>query len=101
MSLPVLVALAGLLVAAVATGVLAGRCAREPRACFVVWTVGALGLTVALAAQAMGLANGFRPGTFRTIQLSAQLIAPLWLAWGLVELAATAGGAGGAGGRLP
>jgi len=88
MSLPVLVAFAGVLVAAVATGLLAGRCVREPRAFFILWTVGTLGLTIALAAQATGLATGFQPATFRIVQLGAQLIAPLWLGWGLVELAA-------------
>jgi quinol monooxygenase YgiN len=88
MSLPVLVAFAGVLVAAVATGILAGRCVRAPHVCYLAWTVGTLGLLVALAAQAIGLANGFGPSTFRAIQLGAQLVAPLWLAWGLVELVA-------------
>jgi hypothetical protein len=45
MSLPALVALAG-------------RCVREPRACFVVWTAGTL----------RGFARGFGSGTFRAIQ---------------------------------
>src|SRR5487761_86103 len=88
MSLPVVVAFAGVLAAAVATGILAGRCVREPRACFIAWTVGTFGLTVALAAQAMGFGGGFGAATFRAVQLGAQLLAPLWLAWGLVEIAA-------------
>jgi hypothetical protein len=67
MSLPVLVAFVGVLVTAVATGILAGRCVREPRACFVVWTGAALGLTVAVAAQAVGFAVGF--GTSRSARL--------------------------------
>src|SRR5437016_8797366 len=87
MSLPVLVGFAGVLVAAVATGLLAGRCARQPRIGFIVWTAAALGLTIALAAQSMGFASGFGPATFRAVQLFALLLAPLWLAWGLVELA--------------
>ncbi len=89
MSLPVLVAFAGVLVAAVATGLLAARCVREPRACFIVWTAAAFGLTVALAAEAMGLVSGFGPVTFRAVQLGAQLAAPLWLAWGLIEFVTT------------
>src|SRR6266568_2542141 len=87
MSLPVLIGFAGVLVAAVATGMLAGRCARQPRVGFVLWTAATLGLTIALAAQSMGFASGFGPTTFRAIQLFALLLAPLWLAGGLVELA--------------
>ncbi len=87
MSLPVLIGFAGVLVAAVATGMLAGRCVRQPRTGFIVWTAATLGLTIALAAQSMGFASGFGPATFRAVQLFALLLAPLWLAWGLVELA--------------
>ena len=86
MSLPVLVGFTGVLVAAVATGLLAGRCVRQPRIGFIVWTAATLGLTIALAAQSMGFASGFGPGTFRAVQLFALMLAPLWLAWGLVEL---------------
>ena len=86
MSLPVLIGFAGVLVAAVATGMLAGRCVRQPRIGLIVWTAATLGLTIALAAQSMGFASGFGPVTFRAVQLFALLLAPLWLAWGLVEL---------------
>jgi quinol monooxygenase YgiN len=88
MSLPVLIGFAGVLVAAVATGMLAGRCVREPRIDLILWTAATLGLTIALAAQSMGFASGFGPVTFRAVQLFAVLLAPLWLAWGLVELVA-------------
>ena len=87
MSPPVLTGFAGVLVAAVATGMLAGRCVRQPRIGFVLWTAATLGLTIALAAQSMGFASGFGPATFRAVQLLALLLAPLWLAWGLVEVA--------------
>jgi quinol monooxygenase YgiN len=87
MSLPVLIGFAGVLVAAVTTGMLAGRCARQPRIGFILWTAATLGLTIALAAQSMGFASGFGPVTFRAVQLFALLLAPLWLAWGLVEVA--------------
>src|SRR5437773_5005465 len=87
MSLPVLVGFAGVLVAAVATGLLAGRCVRQPRVGFIVWTAATLGLTIALAAQSLGFASGFGPATFRAVQLLAVLLVPLWLAWGLVEVA--------------
>ena len=86
MSLPVLIGFAGVLVAAVATGMLAGRCVRQPRIDLIVWTIATLGLTIALVAQSMGFASGFGPVTFRAVQLFALLLAPLWLAWGLVEL---------------
>jgi quinol monooxygenase YgiN len=86
MSPPVLIGFAGVLVAAVATGMLAGRCVRQPRIDFVLWTAATLGLTIALAAQSMGFAGGFGPVTFRAIQVFGLLLAPLWLAWGLVEL---------------
>ena len=88
MSPPVLIGFAGVLVAAVATGMLAGRCVRKPRIDFIVWTAATLGLTIALAAMSMGFASGFGPVTFRAVQLFAVLLAPLWLAWGLVELVA-------------
>src|ERR1700738_5597583 len=92
MSLPVLVGFAGVLVAAVATGLLAGRCVRQPRIYFIVWTAATLGLTIALAAQSMGFASGFGPTTFRAVQLFALLLAPLWLGWGPVGLVGGRGG---------
>ena len=85
MSLPALIGFAGVLVAAVATGLLAGRAVRQPRLDTILWTAATLALAVALAAQSMGFARGFGPATFRAVQLFALLLAPLWLAWGLVE----------------
>src|ERR1700732_1291371 len=86
MSLPALFGFAGVLVAAVATGLLAGRAVRHSRFDTILWAAGTLALTVALAAQSMGFASGFGPATFRAVQLFALLLAPLWLAWGLVEV---------------
>jgi quinol monooxygenase YgiN len=91
MSPPVLAGFAGVLVAAAATGMLAGRCVRRPHAdviLWVLWSVATLGLTVALAAQSLGFATGFSPVTFRAVQLCELLLVPLALAWGLVELVA-------------
>ncbi len=88
MSISVLVAIAGVMVAAVGTGLLGGRCIRSPRPSFIAWAIGMLALTVALLAQSIGFEAGFGPVTFRVIQLSAQLVAPVVLAWGLVELIA-------------
>jgi hypothetical protein len=91
MSLPVLAGFAGVLVAAVATGLLAGRCVRQPRIHFILWTAATLVLTVALAVQAMGFDRGFSAAMFRAVQLAALLLAPLGLGWGLVELVAASG----------
>jgi hypothetical protein len=87
MSTSVLVAIAGVLVAAVGTGLVAGQCVRRPRTSFIAWAVGMSAITVALS-QSIGFATGFRAWTFRVIQLSGQLAAALVLAWGLIELVA-------------
>jgi quinol monooxygenase YgiN len=88
MSPPVLIGFAGVLVAAVTIGMLGGRCVRQPRLDLIAWTAATVGLTVALAAMSVGFASGFGSGTFRAVQLFGLLLAPLWLAWGLVELVA-------------
>jgi quinol monooxygenase YgiN len=88
MSISVLVAIAGVMVAAVGTGLLGGRCIRSPAPSFIAWTAAMLAVTVALLAQSIGFVSGFGPATFRAIQISAQLVAPVALAWGLAELVA-------------
>jgi quinol monooxygenase YgiN len=88
MSISVLVAIAGVMVAAVGTGLLGGRCIRSPAPSFIAWTAAMLAITVALLAQSIGFVSGFGPATFRAIQISAQLVAPVALAWGLAELVA-------------
>jgi quinol monooxygenase YgiN len=88
MSISVLAAFLGVLVAAVSTGLLGGQCIRSPRISYIAWTVGVFALTVALLGQSIGFATGFAAWTFRLVQLTAQLVAPLMLAWGLVELVA-------------
>jgi quinol monooxygenase YgiN len=88
MSISVLVAIAGVMVAAVGTGLLGGRCIRSPSPSFIAWTTGMFALTVALLAQSFGFATGFGAVTFRVIQITAQLVTPVVLAWGLVELVA-------------
>jgi len=55
--------------------------------------VAVAGLTLALGAQAGGYAHGFDQITFRAVQLGAQLIAPLALAWALAELTGKSMGA--------
>ena len=88
MSISVLAAIVGVMVAAADTGLVGGRCIRRPDSSFIAWTTGMVALTVALLAQSIGFTTGFDPVTFRVIQLAAQLVAPVVLAWGLVELVA-------------
>ena len=88
MSISVLVAIAGVMVAAVGTGLLGGRCIRSPAPSFIAWTAAMLAITVALLAQSIGFVSGFGPATFRVIQIGLQLVASVALAWGLLELVA-------------
>jgi quinol monooxygenase YgiN len=87
MSLHFLAAIVGTLIAAAGTGVLAFRSLRVPNAALIAWTVALFGLTVALAAQALGFQIGFGPMAFRAMELGAQVLAPLALGLGLAELA--------------
>jgi len=87
MRVAVFVAFAGALAAAVGTGVLAGRFIRLPRSFLLAWLSVLLMLAVALGAQAVGFAIGFSGARFRAVEVSGLLFAPLWTAWGLVELA--------------
>jgi quinol monooxygenase YgiN len=88
MSLHLLAALGGALIAAAGTYMLAARCLRVRNGALVAWTVAMFGLTVALAAQAIGYATGFGQVTFRAMELGAQVVAPLTIVLGMVELAA-------------
>src|SRR5215475_13577967 len=75
-------------VAAVITGMLVRRLVRLPRLDQAAWVCAAAGLTIALAAQALGYCQGFNAAAFRAIQVTARLIAPMALVWGLAELTA-------------
>ena len=81
------VALIGSVVAAVGTGVITVRCIRSPRADLICIAVALLGLTVALGAMTLGNLRGFGSGTFRAMELGAQVLAPLALCLGLAEMA--------------
>src|SRR5262245_8967250 len=74
--------------AAVITAVLVVRFARLPRLDQAAWACAAAGLTVALAAQALGYHRGFNAAAFRAIEVGARLVAPMALVWGLAELTA-------------
>ncbi len=86
MSLSFLAAAVSAIAAAVLTGMLVRRCTRLPRLDLLAWTIAGAGLTIALAAQALGYHQGFGATTFRAVQIGGRLIAPLALAWGLVEV---------------
>jgi quinol monooxygenase YgiN len=86
MSISVAVAAAATLVALVLTGMLVQRCIRLPRLDQAGLACAGLGITVALAAQAVGYDRGFGPTTFRAVHLGAQLLAPMALAWTLAEM---------------
>jgi len=87
MSIHFLVAIVGSLIAAAGMSVLIPRCLRAPNAVLVAWTVAIFGLTVALGAQAIGYQLGFGPIAFRAMEIGAQVLAPLALAFGLTDLA--------------
>jgi quinol monooxygenase YgiN len=88
MSVSFLAAGGGAAAAAVITAVLAVRFARLPRLDQAAWACAAAGLTVALAAQALGYHRGFNAAAFRAIEVGARLVAPMALVWGLAELTA-------------
>src|ERR1700684_4581741 len=87
MSLHFLAAIVGALIGAAGTGLLIAKCLRAPHAALVAWTVALFALTVALGAQALGFEIGFGPIAFRVMEIGAQVLAPLALAFGLAELA--------------
>jgi quinol monooxygenase YgiN len=93
MSISVGAAAIGALAALVFAGLVARRCIRAPTMATVALLFAVAGLTVALGAQAVGYARGFDQNTFRAVQLGAQLIAPLALAWALAELTGKSMGA--------
>jgi quinol monooxygenase YgiN len=74
--------------AAVITAVLVARFTRLRRPDQAAWACAAAGLTVALAAQALGYHRGFNAAAFRAIEVGARLAAPMALVWGLAELTA-------------
>ena len=86
-----LVAVVGVLVAAVGSGVLLTRCFRTPRGDLIAWSIGMLGLLVSLGAQTMGYLSGFDPAMFRAMELGGQVIAPLAFLVALTEVSARSG----------
>lgn len=86
-----LVAVVGVLVAAVGSGVLLTRCFRTPRGDVIAWSVGLLGLLVSLGAQAIGYVKGFDGTIFRAMELGGQVVAPIAILVALCEVAGQSG----------
>jgi quinol monooxygenase YgiN len=81
-------AFAGALLAAITTGVLIGRIREEREGWLIAWAVSTAALCVALGVTATGHLVGFGAATFRIHQLTVALLAPLWLALGVIQLLA-------------
>jgi quinol monooxygenase YgiN len=88
MSISLVVAGVGAVVAAIGVGMLMARCMRAPRGDLIAWLIALLGLLISLGAQALGYLMGFSDVSFRAMEIGAQLIAPLALVMGLSELVA-------------
>lgn len=87
MLLAAVVALAGALVGLVGTGALLRRLFDSQELFLLSWTAALLAFTAALGGEAIGCALGFDATTFRAVMVGGGLLGPLWLAWGVVELA--------------
>ncbi|MEZ7129468.1 putative quinol monooxygenase [Nonomuraea sp. AD125B] len=79
---------AGALLAAFATGALIKRLRDEPEGWLIGWAVAAGALCLSLAAVGIGGLIGFGAVTFRIYQVTGSLLAPLWLAVGMIQLLA-------------
>ncbi|MEW9554788.1 antibiotic biosynthesis monooxygenase [Nonomuraea sp. NPDC050783] len=79
---------AGALLAAFATAALIKRLREEPEGWLIGWLVAAAALCLSLAVIGIGGLLGFGPLTFRLYQVTGSLLAPLWLAVGMIQLLA-------------
>ncbi|MBG0827330.1 hypothetical protein HS041_06085 [Planomonospora sp. ID67723] len=82
------IASVGALLAAIATVALLSRFRGEPRGWLAAWSVATASLCVSLGVVAAGHLSGFGTVTFRVYQLSGSLLAPVWLAAGVMQLLA-------------
>ncbi|MFG1998767.1 putative quinol monooxygenase [Spirillospora sp. NPDC048911] len=81
-------ALLATLGALVATGLLISRAYKDRLLYLIAWSLTSVGIAVALASMALGFLLGFNDALFRVMELGGALIAPIWLALGMVELIA-------------
>ncbi|MGV9771524.1 putative quinol monooxygenase [Streptosporangium sp. NPDC003464] len=82
------IAFAGALLAAIATVALVGRLREEPKGWLIAWSITTAALCLSLGVIGTGHLVGFGSATFRIYQLTGSLLAPLWLAVGVVQLLA-------------
>ncbi|MFE3451376.1 putative quinol monooxygenase [Nonomuraea sp. NPDC059194] len=85
------IAFAGALLAGIAAFALVRRFQEDRDGWLIAWIVAAVALCVSLAVVGLGGLQSFGPLTFRLYQLFGALLAPLWLAIGLVQLLAEKG----------
>jgi len=83
-----LLALVATLGALVATGLLISRAYKDRLLYLIAWSVTLVGVSVALIAMTLGFLLGFNEPLFRVMELGGALLAPIWLALGMVELIA-------------
>ncbi|MFI6513952.1 putative quinol monooxygenase [Spirillospora sp. NPDC050679] len=83
-----LIALLATLGALVPTGLLISRAYKDRLLYLIAWSVTLVGITLALLMMALGFLLGFNDLLFKVAETGAALIAPLWLALGMVELIA-------------
>src|SRR5437868_8129444 len=80
------IAFAGALLAAIASAVLIRRLLEEREGWLIAWSISAIALCLSLAVIGVGSLTGFGTPTFKIYQLTGALLAPLWLAVGLIQL---------------
>ncbi|GII93606.1 antibiotic biosynthesis monooxygenase [Sinosporangium siamense] len=80
------IAFAGALLAAIATGALIGRLRDGASGWLIGWSVATASVCMALGVVAAGHLMGFGPAFFRIHQLAGSFLAPVFLAAGLVQL---------------
>ncbi len=85
------IAFAGALLAGIAAFALVRRLQEDRDGWLIAWIVAAIALCLSLAVVGLGGLQTFGPLTFRLYQLFGALLAPLWLAIGLVQLLAEKG----------
>ncbi|MGH3388071.1 MAG: putative quinol monooxygenase [Actinomadura sp.] len=84
----VLLAILATVAALTGTGLLISRASGERLPYLVAWSLSLFGLSVTLAAMAIGFMVGFGPTLLRAMELGGALIAPVWLTLGVIELVA-------------
>ncbi|MFI7449405.1 antibiotic biosynthesis monooxygenase [Nonomuraea sp. NPDC049714] len=82
------IAFAGALLAAIASVALVRRLREEPEGWLIAWTIAGPALCLSLAMIGLGYLVGFGVLTFKVLQITASMLAPLWLAIGLIQLLA-------------